>query len=96
MDILKKLPQDISISIFRFMRQPYLDNIDLHDIVLQKHCVGCNKRIRTHLPGIDAKGIAFQCQGCNRLLCRKCIFDGIPNTQETTTQTCKHIGIKMI
>ena len=93
MDILKKLPKDISGSLFKYMRQPYLETIDLHNLVLQKRCVGCGKLIRRHLPGNDVKRVAFQCQHCDRLLCRKCIFFGISISIQ---HTCGHNCLKMI
>ena len=97
MDIFKKLPKDISCTIFKYMRQPYLDNIDLHNIVLQKRCVGCNLLIRRHLPGTTSRGIVFECHSCHRLLCKDCVFFGI-STQDSISNkhTCEHNGVKLI
>jgi len=94
MDILKILPKDISGSLFKYMRQPYLDTVDLHNIVLQKRCVGCDTLIRRHIPGSNVKGVVFQCQSCHRLVCRNCIFFGMP--QQPISRTCQHNGLKMI
>jgi len=94
MDILKKIPKDISSNIFKYMRQPYLDNIDLHTIVLHKRCVGCDTLIGRNLPGSGVKRRAIQCTDCNRLVCKKCTFFGIPINQHE--KKCLHNNLKLI
>ncbi len=95
MDI-KKLPKDISFHIFKYLRQPYLDNIDLPTIVLHKRCVGCDAFIRRFLPGSCAKGCAIQCTDCNRLVCRQCTFFGIPLQESISEKKCLHNNLKLI
>ena len=94
MDILSNSPKEISCKISKYMRQPYLDNIDLHTIVLHKRCVGCNKLI---IRNSDVKNISFKCQNCNRLLCKQCVFFGIPPQEPIDhKQKCGHHGLKLI
>ena len=96
MDILKKIPTDISSNIFKYMRQPYLDNIDLPTIVLHKRCVRCDVLIRRFLPGSSVKGCAIQCIDCNRLICRKCTFFGIIQESIPVEKICLHNNLKLI